>query len=173
MRTFNAKAFVALVLAAVALASCVPPGGGGETAAQDSTRIVETLTTWFECEECQEGELAAVTKYGERVVPTLTAVLNNGLSPATRENLRLVFEERYDTLAARARTKENAPVRGTKAEFVGRYLSNFDAQYRVRAAQALAAIGGQSARSALETAAARGNRPDVAAEITRLLRTMR
>jgi hypothetical protein len=131
----------------------------------ESAQALEALTTWFECEECEAGELAAVTRYGQAVVPSLAAVLRGGLSPAAREHLRRELELRYDALIERSKKNPNAKPKSSKPRFVSRYLDNRDAQYRVRAAQALAAIGGEEARRALEEASRQRHRGDVQAVI--------
>jgi hypothetical protein len=131
----------------------------------ESAQALEALTTWFECEECEAGELAAVTKYGQAVVPSLAAVLRGGLSPAAREHLRGELELRYDALVERSKKNPNARPKSSKSRFVSRYLDNRDAQYRVRAAQALAAIGGRDARRVLEEASQQRHRGDVQAVI--------
>src|SRR5438045_405912 len=64
--------------------------------AAQASAAVSVLKTWFECDECEAGELAAVVKLGEPVVPILGAVLRGGLSPATRELVRGQLADRYD-----------------------------------------------------------------------------
>src|SRR5882757_3199058 len=140
-KTWRASAAAACILSALfvlmSTASCSQQTTARPMSTAESAQALEALTTWFECEECQEGELAAVTKYGEAVVPSLIAVLNGGLSPASRERMRLDLESRYDQLTARAQQHPNQKLASTKDEFTALYLGNFDAQYRVRAAQAL------------------------------------
>jgi hypothetical protein len=167
-------ASTSLVLAALSLtASGCREARRDEMSAEESAHAVEALTTWFECEECQSGELAAVANYGQPVVPSLVAVVNGGLSPATRENLRRELEVRYDELAARRQTTPNARLGSSKEQFTALYLSNRDAQYRARAAQALAAIGGKQARGALEAALRGPQRDDVQEVIRRSLSAMK
>ena len=113
-----------------------------------------------------------MTRFGQAIVPSLVAVLNEGPSPATRELLRRELERRYDQLAEFARKNPDAKVASTKEEFVAMYLRNFDAQHRVRAAQALGAIGGRQAR-ALEAAAGKAERDDVRTTARRSLEKMR
>lgn len=144
-----------------------------EMSTAESEQARQALKTWLECEECQEGELAAVTKYGDAIVPSLIAVLNQGLSPAGRERLRLDLEARHDELAARAQHNQRSQLTASKEEFTALYLSNLDAQYRVRAAQALAQIDGPRARSALEAVVGKTPRADVDSVVRALLRTMK
>jgi hypothetical protein len=139
----------------------------------ENWKAVQALTAWFECEECEEGELRAVLRYGQSVVPSLIAALNHGPSPASRELQRLGIERRYEELVRQAEQKPERKLASTKEEFVSRYMSNFDAQYRVRAAQALAAIGGRDARSALEKALPQAPRADVRTTIQQSLEKMK
>jgi hypothetical protein len=139
----------------------------------DSWKAVQALTAWFECEECEEGQLKAVVQYGQAVVPSLIAALNNGPSAASQEMLRRGLEARYDELVELARRKPEAKPASSKEDFVSLYVGNLDAQYRIRAAQALAAIGGTTARRALESALGNARREDVRATITQSLEKIR
>ena len=147
--------------------SCAQQRTQAPMTAAESARAAEILTMWFQCDECEAGELAAVTSFGQAVVPSLIAVLDGGLSAAAREQLRLDLGNRYDALVSHSRTNPNAKPASSKEEFVAMYLGNRDAQYRVRAAQALGAIGGDRARSALQAALGKAQRPDVHAAIRR------
>jgi hypothetical protein len=165
----------ALWLAVVLL---LPMTAWGQTGAprlskQNSERAAQVLATWLECEDCQSGELKAVTRYGQAIVPSLAAVLEAGPSPATGELLRRELEARYDKLAEFAQKNPNAKVASTKEEFVAMYLRNFDAQHRARAAQALGAIGGTQARAALEAAAGKAERDDVRTTVRQSLEKMK
>jgi len=140
---------------------------------QNAEGAARALATWLECEECQSGELRAVTRFGEAIVPSLVAILNEGPSPATRELLRRELEGRYDKLAEFAQKNPDAKVASTKEEFVAMYLRNFDAQHRVRAVQALGAIGGKQARAALEAAAGKAERDDVRTTVRQSLEKMK
>jgi hypothetical protein len=128
---------------------------------QDTAPAAQTLAAWLGCEYCDHGELAAVTRNGQAIVPDLIAVLNQGLSPAGRDDLRKALEERYAQLVAQSRKNLHAPVRAPQEKFVELYLGKLDTQYRVRAVQALAAIGGDRARAALEQAASQSDRDEV------------
>jgi hypothetical protein len=130
---------------------------------QEALSAAQALTNWLGCENCEHGELKAVTLHGQAIVPSLIAALTQGPSPATRENLRGVLEARYEQLVEQSKQNPNAPITATKEQFVELYLGNFDAQHRVRAAQALAVIGGHHARAALEAAANQAHRDDVRA----------
>src|SRR5947209_11444713 len=58
------------------------PSAPAPTAAEDARRVI---VAWLECEECGDGELAAVVKLGEAAVPSLVAPLRDGPAPARRE----------------------------------------------------------------------------------------
>jgi len=133
---------------------------------QQKVNSEQARTRWLECEYCEHAEREAVVRQGEAIVPSLIAVLNGGISPATRETLRKELEARYEQLVKQSEKNANAPIAVTKEQFVSIYTGNFDAQQRLRAAQALAAIGGQRAREALAAAAANQARDDVR-EMTR------
>lgn len=133
----------------------------------------QALVEWFECEECEEGQLEAVAKYGEQVVPSLRAALLEGASPATEELLRRDLARRYDELQRYAQTHPEAKVASSRDEFVALYVGNLHAQYRTRAAQALSRIGGPNASKALQEGLGRADRPDVRATIQAALKNVR
>lgn len=145
------------------------------TTAAMSTEQAETarqaLVEWFECEECEEGQVEAVAKYGEQVVPSLRAALIEGAAPATEELTRRELETRYDELQRYARTHPEAKVTSSKEEFVAMYVGNLHAQYRTRAAQALSRIGGPAAVRALEEGLGKADRQDVRGSIEAALKT--
>jgi HEAT repeat protein len=118
-----------------------------------AAEIRSIIVAWLECDECSEGELAAVVKLGQAAVPSLAASLRDGPSPARREQLRRHLEESHARLKDRSRT--------SAAVYVPRYTENLVALYRVRAARALSAIGGPVARQALEDALGQPYRDDV------------
>lgn len=113
------------------------------------------IVAWLECEECADGELAAVVRLEQTAVPSLVASLRDGPPPARREAQRrhLVLTYRRLKLAM------------TEEQYVRRYAENYFALYRIRAADALSAIGGPAATQALEDAAAEPYRDDVKAAI--------
>jgi hypothetical protein len=87
--------------------------------------------------------------------------------------LERVLAERYEQLVEQSRKNPHAPVTVTKERFVALYGGALDAQHRIRAAQALAEIGGERARAALEAAASQTERDDVRAAVTKLLSVMK
>ena len=157
------------VLAAVVSCSLALgcPGGGTDVTTADRVLTVEgsrqvrhTVVKWFECEECVDGELAAVVALGDLVVPTLGATLKQGPSPASRAAVDLRLRERHAELVElAARDRSIAP--GDASDYVGVYMSNFVARYRSRAAYALGEIGTKAALGALRAAPRAELRADV------------
>jgi hypothetical protein len=131
------------------------------------------IVAWLECEECESGELEAVAKLGNTAVPTLTATLRGGPSAASREKLRLHLVATYGRLRKEGETHREMRVAQSEEAYVQTYMENYVALYQVRSAQALAAIGGEEARRALETAAKAGLRQDVADAVNESLGKVR
>jgi hypothetical protein len=163
----------------IAIAALFPKTGlsqrdsGQLLSSAETERAVQALSKWFECEDCGAGDLTAVTRYGQSVVPSLIAALNAGPSPARRERLRRSLDAGYDRRVEQARKMPTRKIASNKEEYVARYVDNFDAQYRIRAAQALAAIGGADAREALEAALGKAQRADVRTAIQQSLYAIR
>ena len=140
------SACAGMLLAGITTATC--------WSQQATVNTEQALASWLNCEYCEHGELEAIARGGEAIVPSLVTALHDGPSPAARETLRTELEARYEQLVAQSKKNPIAPITATKEEFVRLYMGNFEAQQRVRAAQALAVIGSDRARAALETAAA-------------------
>ncbi|HEX8151701.1 MAG TPA: hypothetical protein VF698_01190 [Thermoanaerobaculia bacterium] len=158
---------------AVAQPRPVPQPAPAKMTVAETEAARQALINWFECEECEERQLQAVVKLGERVVPSLRAALLEGASPASEAFLRRELEKRYDQLRRYAETHPEAKVSSSREEFVAMYLANFHAQYRTRAAEALGRIGGATAVRALEEAAKGNQRPDVQESVKRALRNVK
>lgn len=139
---------------------------------QDAERGAKALANWLECDYCTQNELAIVKSYGEAIVPGIVAVLNERPSTAKHADLGKALAERYDQLVEQSKKNQNAPVAVTKEKFVELYWVAFDVRHRVRAAQALAAIGEGRARAALEATASKADREDVRAAAREALRTL-
>jgi hypothetical protein len=141
---------------------------------QEAADPAQALADWLDCDKCEHGELDAVTHYGQAIGPGLIAALNQGPSPETRDALGKALAERHDELVEQSKKNPYAPITMSKERFVALYGGRLDAQHRIRAAQALAVIGGDAARAALEAAAAsQAQRDDVLAAVTKLLTEMR
>lgn len=160
MKTMTILMTTLLLLTPAALAQ---PAAANPAATAEAAR--QALVEWFECEECGEGQLRNVVKYGKLVIPNLRGALLEGLSPASEELLRRDLGRRYDELRAYAEKNPYAKPAGTREQFIAMYVANYHAQYRIRAAQALAAIGGAEAVRALEEGSRRAEREDVRREI--------
>src|SRR2546430_17743167 len=100
-----------------AIAAPIFLAGGGTAEVPSGRMTVEqteaartALVEWFECEECEEGQLQAVVKYGQAVVPLLRSALLQGASPASRELLRRELAKRYDELRKYQETHPQAKV---------------------------------------------------------------
>lgn len=123
--------------------------------------VQEVMTQWLECEECEAGELEAlkdaVTKERTIALPILLAALREGPPAENREQEEKALQQRYDELVSYSESHPEAKPPVGKEEFVRLYLSNYEASYRIRAAQALAEIGGPEARQAIEEALKRGD----------------
>ena len=134
----------------------MPAAAGGQPAplsTAQSERAARALSAWLEAEVFDPSELQPLIQYGQAVVPSLIVAL----------------DAEHDMLQEQAR---NTPGRKlpSKTDYVNHYTANFEALYRVRAAQALAAIGGAEARKALEAAAGKTGRDDVRSAIQESLK---
>jgi hypothetical protein len=117
-----------------------------------ATVAYQTIVTWLECEECTEGELEAVVKLGRIAVPSLAASLHEGPSPASRELLRRQLITNHERIIKYVKTHPEVEVSMDRKTYVATYMDNYVALYQVRSAMALAEIGGEEAKEALEVA---------------------
>jgi HEAT repeat protein len=139
----------------------------------DAQQAVHALATWLESEEFDANELTPLIKYGQAIVPSLIAALDAGPSPSRRERARRSLAAGHERLADLARKNPDRKAPPSQAEYVKHYLSNFDARYRMRAAEALAAIGGNEARKALEAALSKATRNDLRSALQHSLKEIR
>lgn len=123
---------------------------------------VRAVEVWLICDECTPGERAAVESIGPKAVRLLDNVLRNGPSPARRQVVRDQLANSYSPTATPPLTRD---------EYTNLHLANYVAGYQKRAAIALADIGDDRARRALQEALAdtlaRGYRADVIGVIRR------
>jgi hypothetical protein len=121
------------------------------------------IYSWLQCEECIDGELAAVkalgsgARTGKATVDSLSDDLLAGPSAERRENVARQF------VASFLEDSAHADSAGTRLpvgsiEYAQYYQYNFVNLYRVRAAIALAEIGGPKATAVLDSAVARHSR---------------
>ncbi len=130
------------------------------------------LVDWLECEECTEDQLEKVLKHGSLLQPLLVSTLHQGAAPASQELYRRELEKRYDELIVYSKTHPHAKPTLSKQAFVQLYLGNLKAQYQSRSAKALAAIGGEKPRQALQQALNKTDREDVKHVIKESLQNM-
>lgn len=127
-------------------------GAAGCRSLDSSERKI--LDTWLGCVECKEGELDSVVALASRKRPATVAALRDDLlagpSPTRRQAMTGQLDSSYKVLVA-VRAPAPAPPR---PQFVRYYLDNVLGAYRVRAAVALATIGGSDVLPPLDSAAA-------------------
>jgi len=136
-----------------------------ELTPEQAAEARRTIVNWLECEECTEGELEAVVRLGELAVPSLSASLLGGPSQASLEILRRHLVTTYQDLKEYEKTHPEAKVPTSEDEYVKIYLDNYVALYQIRAAKALAAIGGSEAKKALKESQQLPLRDDVKAVV--------
>jgi len=104
----------------------------------DAAVITRRVYTFMLCQECTGGERADVIALGKNAVPLLRSTLLNGPPPDHVARL------------TQALSTPVSPLRPPLSPgTIKLQIANVDAMYRVRAADALAAIGGSDARHAL------------------------
>jgi hypothetical protein len=119
---------------------------------EKATEIRNAVIEWMECEECDGNQLENVVKQGDIVIGTLAQILENGPSPAKREELREHLAATYEELAQYQTTHPEAKISFTKEEYINTYLDNYEALYRTRAATALGKFESSRAKDALRKA---------------------
>jgi hypothetical protein len=139
---------------------------------EQSAAARTALVAWFECEECTDGELDAVVKYGDAIVPSLAATLEGGLSPSKREEVRQHLQETYRAMVEYAKQGKRDLPQLSEQQYSDTYLGNTDSLYRIRAATALGRIGTPASRAALDSALKLKNlRPDVRRRVESALKS--
>jgi hypothetical protein len=121
----------------------------------------QTLATWFECEECVDGELQDVLALGPLALPSLARALLEGPSPAALFSVERALRLRYRELDAFASSTPGARFSMGQDEFVDAYRANYMARLQGRAAWALGEIEDPAAEHALRKALGTELRPDV------------
>jgi hypothetical protein len=129
-----------------------PPAAGQTPAVQVPAFPTDPVGRWMECEECQDGELAAVTAMGAAAVSALATYLTDG-PPADRlAALEQTLRQSHSRLPAESQAV-------SQADYVARYRANYVAKYQTRAATALGAIRTPEALrflAAVDTTSVRG-----------------
>lgn len=162
---------VAVVALALVLGCKSAPSEPQEMTSAALGELRRSLLAWVESDEPDQAALEAVVEFGEEAVPSLRGMLLRGPAPARAELQRLHLEEVYGELVtAAARTGTELGL--TREEYLSLYRANLLALYRSRSATALARIGGQEARRALEELLSADLREDVRWSVAEALRSM-
>lgn len=132
----------------------------------DATQVRREIQAWLECGLCDEAELTPVKARGAAAVGSLRFALLSGPSDGDIELLRAHLAKSYERLRDHSTTPESSSDSQAKKTFVKTYIDNFVATYRIRAAQALGAIGTEEAKQALDEAKKLKNPKDVDRAIT-------
>lgn len=146
---------------------------GPSVTPEQSAQVRQTVVNYLECDECENGELESIVKLGGITVTGLAATLHEGPSLAKREVIRRGLIRNYRKLKEYEQTHPTVKVPGTEEQYVKTYLNDYVAGYQVKAAFALAAVGGAQAKQALEDASRKQLRTDVQAAITKSLEKMK
>jgi hypothetical protein len=147
---------LALLSLALALAGC---GSEATRRSEVTPAGRRQVLSWLQCDECTNRELERVRVLGRAratasaTVDSLREDLLGGPAAVRRSNVRRQFESAYQEDSADAASDGEAPPL-TRTEYVDGYLDNFVTVYRVRAARALAEIGGPTAKAILDSAVA-------------------
>ncbi len=109
----------------------------------EAVQAREAILRWLECEECHSGELKAVTGLGPVAIPSLIASLQQGPSQAKRELMRRRLTSAYNSLDPTYKV-------ASERDYIEHYQGKYFASYQIRAARALACIGGEEAAQSLK-----------------------
>jgi hypothetical protein len=119
----------------------------------------QKLVAWFECETCENNELASVVALGQFAVPTLVQVLRDGPTPAKLASLHKNPGGSCDCDLLTPRDR---------IQLRRIYTEDLIARYSARAAIALGKIGGEIAEDALRKAARRDVREAIDSALAEL-----
>jgi hypothetical protein len=126
--------------------------------------LLPQISAWLHCDECIDGERAAVRALGERAVPQLARALLEG-PPADRRDVI-----RQQAISAHSK----AGVANLSAsQYSAQLVDNFVARYQERAAVSLADIATPQARSALDQALQPPRSAQYRADVLRKIRLAR
>lgn len=153
--------FSFLLFTGVLLSACEKNGSSSGPDYKKIEAARSAMVNWLECEECTEGELKAVLAHKDRLQPMFISSLNKGVAPASLQLYKYDLGKRYDELVAASRTNPRTRPTVSKDAYIKLYLGNFVAQYKVRSAKALSAIGGEKSKQAIKEALGREKRKDV------------
>jgi hypothetical protein len=155
---------VALVAPLVALAS----DDEKRVSEADAARVAEALAGWLAA-DCEHVSVQTLMRYRDLPIADIAAALGKGPLFDSRERVRQAAEQTYRELVEQAGRRPERRVASSGEAYVQRELDNFDARYRVRAAQVLAAIDSPEARRALQGALGEIDREEVRKTIQAIL----
>jgi hypothetical protein len=110
----------------------------------------QAIRNWLQCEECTPAQLQAVVRLGQKAVPFLTYTLQQGPSYMERISLTRFLQRRYAEILEYKASYSKTRLPLSEREYIIFHVSQLETQYQIRAATALGAIGGPSAKIALE-----------------------
>lgn len=131
------------LIVAVAITSVGPLKASADVRSDRQAAAQQALLTWFECAECQDGELDRLLAYRDLVEAPLIATLQKGLSPARRATVEFQLRENHRSSPSQEISED---------EYVELFRSNIENGYRARAAIALGALRTPGALEALKKA---------------------
>lgn len=156
---------VSVFLGVAALLPLSPATGQTDAHARRRSEMLRTIEVWIECEECTAEQRRAVARLGSAAVPLLAEHLRSGPPAEKRETGRRQLLATYKSMKDYEASHPKNKVAMTEEEYVKTYLDNYVALYHVRAATALADIGGADAIRLLEEALQAQLRDDVKASV--------
>ncbi len=152
-----------------------PQSGGFATPLPSLTPPTEPfdiVLAWIECEDECEPLLQSVVQLGPEATPLLIRTITEGPPPERLEAMQRHLAQSYEEIVAYSRSHPEAALSIGQEEYVSLYLSNFDALYRIRSAQALVAIGDPEAFGAIQEALRSAERQDVREALQEALRAL-
>jgi len=142
MRTSCVAAGTALIVAMFSVGCSLADGDEKP----DTSAAQAALLAWLECVECSDGELEKLVPHAALVGPVLIEILSQGPSPSQSARIEDRLRADWKSLSPSAR------VYGEK-EYVEVFGRNAEAQYQIRATQALARFAAPQYDEALLDAA--------------------
>jgi hypothetical protein len=122
------------------------------------------VAVWLECAGCPIEQIGSLVKDPEaaaEALPILIEALQNGPAAEARASFETKSGERFDSLAEYAKKHPRAQPASTRDEWVKRNTNSYRIRYRIAAAQALGAIGGNEALAELKKAQELTTAPDM------------
>ncbi len=163
--------WMVFMISTLGLGACEPKSSTDPKLAEQARTA---MVAWLECTRCNDQQLVDdLLKYGGLLRPMLIRTLEQGAAPASRALYVYQLEQRYDRFVAYSRKHSHFIPTLAKQDYVDIHLARFNSQYRGRAAQALAKIGGNSSRLALQEALNKSGSADIKEVIKTSLQEMK